>query len=1026
MAEETITVTPKEMGSHLRAVRRRKGLSLSEVARGAGLNRRELVNYERGKAEIPESDMWVLAGSIGVDISELMPPATPVEAPSDNLPAVRHDPGIGSITDAVAMLRRGAEDDEASPLLGTLRMLQQLPDGKRVPLKDRQLADIAAQLGGSPAAIENQVATILGCDAQEAARVRAILLSAPQQGNGRRGRRAKAIAAAETEPAARYQAPVVPPPAASEPEPTERAAVDVFEELARLPEPLPLPEETSLPDIIATPPAPEGAVELVDHDTFPSLGERFGFKQPVMAESTATSASAAAGAAAAALRSGADAPPIDVTGRTDDWDWSGPRNDEPLARRPVPGDPPAADTMVHDGAPAGFDGEGWEPPAPEDGTVPEAFWEGTDDWAPAAEPTDDIIETIDASETTPVETIEMIEATDDAGSLWSFEPAAVDPWIAGGWPRSDTPEAAGTDELVDSEWPSAAFTPVEDTNAHPADIWGDDDGLEVGGDEAPVGYVAPELVTPDPVMHFGTPEATADLGTASWTHDPDPSAVDSGFMVDWGDADDAEPDEQPEEPVAGQWAGTGDWDEPLTPAWEVHTPVSVDGDDEGDATTAGAHETFDVYDAFAADPFAAATEAATETTDIDGTAGTVDTETAETVETVETTTSDSDLHAFSFGSELAAALAATYLPDGSEEPELFAPEGTGTFTDFAPVEVEAIEAGEADISAEAIEAVATFEAGATFEADEPEAADPAAFEPEVSEPEPYGAELETSTFEPDTIEAESVEPGTFAADAVDAEGVEVEHFGAEHFEAENFEAEPATLVEELPRIAWRADASGNVDAVADDTTESDTSDPEAEPEPEPEAIDAEPFTEVFVTAGPDWQLGNAVPLVEVRSEGALVMRRADERWALADVTATDDFSLEVDVDFRSGPGLGLLFRASVDEQGRMSGYSFDIDPIYDGGGFLVRQWQDDRELWNPIARVAAADPNAMYGKLTVRLEVHGETLVAFVNGAEVMTVDDLAQASVERGRAAARGDRVGVQAWSSSDLVIDTLRVAAR
>jgi len=156
-----------------------------------------------------------------------------------------------------------------------------------------------------------------------------------------------------------------------------------------------------------------------------------------------------------------------------------------------------------------------------------------------------------------------------------------------------------------------------------------------------------------------------------------------------------------------------------------------------------------------------------------------------------------------------------------------------------------------------------------------------------------------------------------------------------------------------------------------------------------------------------------------------VMRRADERWALADVTTAPDFALEVDVDFRSGPGLGVLFRASVDDEGRMSGYSFDIDPIYDGGGFLVRQWLEDRELWNPIARVAAEDPSTMYGRLTVRLEVHGETLTASVNGTEVMTVDDLARASVERDRAAARGDRVGVQAWSSSDLVIDTLRVAA-
>jgi hypothetical protein len=43
-----------------------------------------------------------------------------------------------------------------------------------------------------------------------------------------------------------------------------------------------------------------------------------------------------------------------------------------------------------------------------------------------------------------------------------------------------------------------------------------------------------------------------------------------------------------------------------------------------------------------------------------------------------------------------------------------------------------------------------------------------------------------------------------------------------------------------------------------------------------------------------------------------------------------------------------------------------------------------------------------------------------------MVVDDLRQGSLDRGREAPGGDRVGVQAWSSSDLVIETLRVAAR
>jgi hypothetical protein len=68
----------------------------------------------------------------------------------------------------------------------------------------------------------------------------------------------------------------------------------------------------------------------------------------------------------------------------------------------------------------------------------------------------------------------------------------------------------------------------------------------------------------------------------------------------------------------------------------------------------------------------------------------------------------------------------------------------------------------------------------------------------------------------------------------------------------------------------------------------------------------------------------------------------------------------------------------------------------------------------------------MCGLLTVRLVVENDCLVASVNDAQVLAVDGLKQASADRGRDPATGDRVGVQAWSSSDLVIDALRVAPR
>jgi transcriptional regulator with XRE-family HTH domain len=230
-------------------------------------------------------------------------------------------------------------------------------------------------------------------------------------------------------------------------------------------------------------------------------------------------------------------------------------------------------------------------------------------------------------------------------------------------------------------------------------------------------------------------------------------------------------------------------------------------------------------------------------------------------------------------------------------------------------------------------------------------------------------------------------------------------------------------------ISWRpewfeepAGSATPVDEPADETAPA-VDQPTTEAEETHEV--APPTVEDFVVAGPDWLLGNSVPLVEVAVTGGLVLRRADERWALADVTAGECFALEVDLDFRSGPGFGILFRADVDDSGRMSGYSFDVDPVYDGGGYLVRQWEANRELWNPIAHVAAADPTTMHGRLTVRLVVTNERLVASVNGVDVLSVENLKQASADRGREAAGGARVGVQAWSSSDLVIETLRVAA-
>src|SRR5262245_18657414 len=166
-----LTVTPKQLGKHLRTIRRKKGLSLSEVARGAGLSRRELVAYERGKVPIPESDLWVLAGSCGVDVSELMPSTSALE-----LTEAANSTSVG---DTVSQLRKGQEDAGIAQYLHTLQKLQALPAGKRIPVKDRELDEIATALGSTPRSIEQKLQEVLHVSPDEAERLRAMILVPP-------------------------------------------------------------------------------------------------------------------------------------------------------------------------------------------------------------------------------------------------------------------------------------------------------------------------------------------------------------------------------------------------------------------------------------------------------------------------------------------------------------------------------------------------------------------------------------------------------------------------------------------------------------------------------------------------------------------------------------------------------------------------------------------------------------------------------------------------------------------------------
>ena len=195
-------------------------------------------------------------------------------------------------------------------------------------------------------------------------------------------------------------------------------------------------------------------------------------------------------------------------------------------------------------------------------------------------------------------------------------------------------------------------------------------------------------------------------------------------------------------------------------------------------------------------------------------------------------------------------------------------------------------------------------------------------------------------------------------------------------------------------------------------------------EPEPDQMARGADTPRFERAGSNWRIGGIFPATAAADDGALALRRADARWALADIDAPGDFTIEASVDFSAGPGFGVLFRASVDTSDRVTGYSFDVDPIAGGGGFLVRQWEDNRQHWRPLAQSPVTDATRLLGRHNMSVTLRADQLTALIDDETVLTVPALTRCSVELGRPPCRGDRVGIQAWATTEVTIDSFRVA--
>jgi transcriptional regulator with XRE-family HTH domain len=177
-------------------------------------------------------------------------------------------------------------------------------------------------------------------------------------------------------------------------------------------------------------------------------------------------------------------------------------------------------------------------------------------------------------------------------------------------------------------------------------------------------------------------------------------------------------------------------------------------------------------------------------------------------------------------------------------------------------------------------------------------------------------------------------------------------------------------------------------------------------------------------AGSGWQVGGMFPATAMADDGALSLQRADTRWALSDLSAAGDVTAEAIVDFTAGPGFGILFRAGLDSAGALYGYSFDIDAVAGGGGYVLRQWDANRPHWRPLAHAQVLDPTRLLGRRTIAVSVRGDSLTVDVDGESVLTVPSLSHASIELGRQPCRGDRLGIQAAATTEVTVSRLSAA--
>ena len=138
---------------------------------------------------------------------------------------------------------------------------------------------------------------------------------------------------------------------------------------------------------------------------------------------------------------------------------------------------------------------------------------------------------------------------------------------------------------------------------------------------------------------------------------------------------------------------------------------------------------------------------------------------------------------------------------------------------------------------------------------------------------------------------------------------------------------------------------------------------------------------------------------------------------LAEGSEGSNYNISTDANLSSGNGYGLHFRTTKNDVDRIEGYTFQYDPGYGGGQFIMRKWVNGYELWPPFAAAKPTDGFDWHNvDRHVEVEADGDVFTAKVDGEEVLVgTDD----SYPEGDA-------GIRAWGSSQACFDNFTVESR